>query len=391
MDTSKNLFKILATIALMFILPYLGALIAFDGKIPHSLFLYPAIVPQAKASFNIYIFVLISLIFVAFVLLYFFPKLYGFKKVEVQANVEVKKVKFPVWFWAGLIIWLLSLIFLWSKPSGVVWIYKFADILAWWGFTFMIDGYVYVRSGGRSLVSIRHRELVGIAFASMFGWMFFEYLNFFVNDNWYYPQGHQLPPAEFLCFSILASTAVFPISFEFYSLFNTFKSFKLKYSKGPKIIIPQWIKYTMFVLCLLIMFVISFYPNILFFTVWICPLVLLALLLDNLKIWSPFNPVKDGNWSPLLLIALSWVFAGLCVECWNYFSADHSTGAIITENTLYWAYSIPFVNVFHLFEMPLLGYMGYLPYGIYAGIWWIIFAYMLNIPTQFSENEHDNV
>ena len=63
MDTSKNLFKILATIALMFILPYLGALIAYDGKIPHSLFLYAAVVPQAKASFNIYIFVLISLIF----------------------------------------------------------------------------------------------------------------------------------------------------------------------------------------------------------------------------------------------------------------------------------------------------------------------------------------
>ena len=28
------------------------------------------------------------------------------------------------------------------------------------------------------------------------------------------------------------------------------------------------------------------------------------------------------------------------------------------------AYYLPFVDVFHLFEMPLLGYLGYLPFGL---------------------------
>ena len=29
-----------------------------------------------------------------------------------------------------------------------------------------------------------------------------------------------------------------------------------------------------------------------------------------------------------------------------------------------WIYSVPFVDRFHVFEMPLLGYAGYLPFGI---------------------------
>lgn len=391
MKTSRNVLWIIAAIAMMFILPYAGGLIAFKGHFPPSLFTYPAIVPQAKSSFNVYVFSAIAIFFVAIMVLYLFPGVYGFKKAVLLPLHPKKKETFPIWFWVSSVIWVISLFLLWGKFSGITWMLKFIDILLWWSFTLMIDGWVFVRTGGRSLVSIRHRELVGIAFASIIGWMIFEYFNFFVDDNWYYPQGGQMPPAEFLCFSILASTAVFPIAFEWYSLFNTFESFKKKYSKGIRVVLPKWVKVMMFVSCMGIMFAISYFPDILFFTVWLCPLIILSILLDELHIWSPFTPIKEGNWSPLLLIALSWVVAGLFVECWNYFSADHPHGAIITQNTLYWAYSVPYVDVLHVFEMPLLGYLGYLPYGIYAGVWWITFAYLLNIPTQFSEAGHDNV
>jgi len=37
---------------------------------------------------------------------------------------------------------------------------------------------------------------------------------------------------------------------------------------------------------------------------------------------------------------------------WNYFSLAH------------WKYSIPFVQRFEVFEMPALGYAGYLPFGL---------------------------
>jgi hypothetical protein len=46
------------------------------------------------------------------------------------------------------------------------------------------------------------------------------------------------------------------------------------------------------------------------------------------------------------------LICGLFWEMWNYYSAAK------------WAYSIPFVDAFHLFEMPLLGYGGYIPFGL---------------------------
>jgi hypothetical protein len=39
-------------------------------------------------------------------------------------------------------------------------------------------------------------------------------------------------------------------------------------------------------------------------------------------------------------------------EMWNYFSLAQ------------WKYSIPFVQRFEVFEMPALGYAGYLPFGL---------------------------
>ena len=42
---------------------------------------------------------------------------------------------------------------------------------------------------------------------------------------------------------------------------------------------------------------------------------------------------------------------------WNFYSLPK------------WTYTIPYVGFWHVFEMPLLGYLGYLPFGI------VVFAY----------------
>lgn len=391
MNDAKKVWLILASIALMFVLPIVGAFIYSGGHIPQEIFIYPATEPLAKASFNPYIFALLSLVFVAFVLLYAYPKIYGFKKEMDVLLLPDKRPKLPFWFWIGLVIWSVSLFLLWGRFDGMTWYYKYIDIQLWWSFAAMLDGWAYTRNYGDSLMGTRPRELIGIAVASVMGWMIFEYFNFFVNRNWYYPEGSQIPPVEFFCYSMFASTSVFPISFEFYSLFNTFPVFKDKYTQGPKIVLPAWVKTSLFIISFSAMFILYFFPNETFFLVWFAPLIIFALLLSKFEIWTPFTPLKNGNWSPLLLIALSWVASGFFVECWNYFSGSHTDGVLATNNTLYWAYSVPFVNVAHLFEMPILGYMGYLPYGVYAGIWWLTFAFLLNIPTQFAEKGHHNV
>jgi hypothetical protein len=50
--------------------------------------------------------------------------------------------------------------------------------------------------------------------------------------------------------------------------------------------------------------------------------------------------------------ALAALVCGFFWELWNFGSLAR------------WHYSIPYVQRFHVFEMPLLGYAGYLPFGV---------------------------
>ncbi|HBH80389.1 MAG TPA: hypothetical protein DDY39_11240, partial [Nitrospira sp.] len=50
--------------------------------------------------------------------------------------------------------------------------------------------------------------------------------------------------------------------------------------------------------------------------------------------------------------ALAALICGIFWELWNWKSLAH------------WEYALPFVHRFPLFEMPLLGYAGYLPFGL---------------------------
>jgi len=114
--------------------------------------------------------------------------------------------------------------------------------------------------------------------------------------------------------------------------------------------------------------------------------IILAVTLDKIGVWTPFKPIGKGNWSPILLFALTYLLQGVCLECQNYFSATHVV-EIFTEAPAYWKYSLPYVNKFHIFEMSILGYSGYLTFSIYIWLWWIAFATLLGIPSKFFKEE----
>ena len=62
--------------------------------------------------------------------------------------------------------------------------------------------------------------------------------------------------------------------------------------------------------------------------------------------------MAQGEWSDAVTAALAALVCGGFWEMWNYFSLAK------------WQYSIPLVDRFQIFEMPLLGYAGYLPFGL---------------------------
>ncbi|MBW2201626.1 MAG: hypothetical protein JRF71_12460, partial [Deltaproteobacteria bacterium] len=64
----------------------------------------------------------------------------------------------------------------------------------------------------------------------------------------------------------------------------------------------------------------------------------------------------QGDWRFLISTALAALVCGWFWEMWNYNSLAK------------WEYCVPFVNRFQIFEMPVLGFAGYLPFGLECAI-----------------------
>lgn len=64
------------------------------------------------------------------------------------------------------------------------------------------------------------------------------------------------------------------------------------------------------------------------------------------------SDMAAGHWNSIISSAVAALFCGVFWEMWNYYSLAK------------WEYSIPFVHRFKIFEMPILGYAGYLPFGL---------------------------
>ena len=65
---------------------------------------------------------------------------------------------------------------------------------------------------------------------------------------------------------------------------------------------------------------------------------------------------EHGDWRKITSYALAALVCGFFWELWNYYSLVR------------WIYDVPYVNALHIFEMPLLGYAGYIPFGILCGL-----------------------
>lgn len=384
MNKTTQVAYILLSFAAIIFLPLIGSWIHHSGAFPEGFFAYPMLSSQPKAPFSWIVFGVVAIAGLTLACLYLFPHWFGFKKMPVPPKPKIVKVKWPLWFWIGLISFGTSIILLWTKSHEPVLFLHWSDFPLFWGLVLLIDGWAYKRNGGKSLISEYPQEIVGIGVASAFGWMLFEYLNFFVDDNWFYPFGDIIDREQFLLYAIIISTGLIPLAFVFYGLFNTIPVLQNRFTVGPRIVLSEGIKTVLLVLSVLSLFLAGLLPDVLFFTLWLSPALVIGLTLDKLGIWTPLQSIGRGNWRPTLVFALTYLAAGLCLECENYFSGIHSGREVLfTQAPAYWQYDLPYVNRFHLFEMPILGFLGYMPFSLYCWVYWIAFAYMQGIPSVY--------
>ena len=292
----------------------------------------------------------------------------------IDDSVQRIRMKLPIWFWVGAFLNVVSWIAMWGQFSWLGSAVQYTFVPLWWGFILVIDGLVYRRTGGDSLLSTYPRFMLALVLMSVVGWFLFEYYNYFIMQNWYYPDSHSIMPSVpvRIFWFALSYTVVWPAIFEWYWLLGTFKFMKRRYTNGPKLTFLQPGLFTkkkflfwlgVFVVGMLLTFGFGIMPYALFWALWLGPLLLLASALAIVDYGDAYTiPISNGNWTRVILFALASLANGVFWECWNFWSSP--------ANPHYWKYEIPYMDKFHIFEMPVLGFFGYIPFGLLC---WVLF------------------
>lgn len=218
--------------------------------------------------------------------------------------------------------------------------------LAWYGYIFFIDGIIF-RVKGNSLISSRRREFLIMLPLSVIFWLIFEYYNLFLK-GWHYIN---LPDPLWLRYIGYAAafSTIMPGLFQTAELLECTGIFKN--IKCRKIGITRGFLYLSMVIGTLFLAIPIFYPSpYLWALVW-CGFIFLLEPINYLK-QSPslYRDIEQGRLENFLSLFIGGYLCGLLWEFWNYWAYTK------------WVYTVPITENIKIFEMPLLGFLGFGPF-----------------------------
>ena len=263
---------------------------------------------------------------------------------------------FPSWGWAGVGFLALSWVLAWTRFPWFAALQRFTFTPLWFGYVIVVNALCKRRTGHCMLTDRPGYTLRLFAVSAAF-WWFFEYLNRFV-QNWYYVEVGQLTPLQYLLFATLPFSTVLPAVLGTYEFLDSFprltagltEFLPLRVSRPRLAGALALATFCMGLACLPLL------PEYLFPMLWVSPLFIIVGFQAATGRRTIFARVSHGDWRELCLLALSALVCGIFWEMWNFHSLAR------------WEYSVPFVHAFKVFEMPVLGYAGYLPFGLECAV-----------------------
>ena len=261
-------------------------------------------------------------------------------------RVSVQEKRFALHGWMGLGL----ILFFWGLNWGLSGLRThWAFFPLWLGYCLTIDALVVWRKGS-SLLTRSWQKYIGLFLLSTVVWWLFEIFNWRL-ENWYYEGSELFSRLTFFFWATLNFTVVIPAVFGSAELVSTFSWVK-RLGRGPRVGTDRITTVAFFVSGVVMLGLLWAWPRYFFPFVWLS----VYFILEPLNVWlgnrSLAERVKVGDWRPVVSLWVGVLLTGFFWEMWNYFSYPK------------WIYNIPFVGYIHVFEMPLLGYGGYLPFAL---------------------------
>ena len=258
---------------------------------------------------------------------------------------------FPWWGWLAVLSLVSSWVLAWNRFAWFVVFQPHTFPMLWFSFIILLNAIKYRRTG-RCLLTHRTRFFLWLFPLSALFWWFFEYLNRFV-QNWHY-SGVHYGPWQYFWLATLSFSTVLPVVLSMSDWLLSFSWVEKGFSDFVVIRLsrPKVLAGCVFVLAGCSLFLIGIFPNFLFPLLWVSPLLVMVSLQALLRETHVLQRIEKGDWQFVIASALAALICGFFWEMWNIHSLSK------------WTYSIPLVDRFRIFEMPILGYLGYLPFGL---------------------------
>lgn len=271
-----------------------------------------------------------------------------------------------VYGWAGIILLAVAEYGLLRKIEPFVsWFYCFA----WWSYILIADNLLW-KLKGTSLFTQRRSELAGLFSLSIFVWLVFEGYNLVIR-NWNY-SGVPQPvwvrwPGYALAFATVLP-GIFITSDLIQCLFGSKDASPASgaeplagrlSSKPSRAYLAAGVALSLAPLI---------WPRFFFPAVWIGPIFLLDPLLERAGLRSLSLVTASGDRTRLFSLFAGGFVCGILWEFWNYRAAAR------------WIYSVPYFQSWKIFEMPLLGFLGFPPFALEC---WILYHLLRSVPLRW--------
>lgn len=219
----------------------------------------------------------------------------------------------------------------------------------WLGYVLAVDG-LALKHNGSSLLTRSPRTFLALFIASMPVWWLFELFNLRLG-NWEYLGREHFSDLEYFLLSSLSFSTVVPAVFGTAELMRGMRWVE-RFEHGPRLAPTPRLCRALFATGVGMLVALLVWPKLCYPLLWVSGVFILDPVLVFLGRRSLLFDLERGDWRPWISLWAGALVCGFFWELWNFYSYPK------------WIYHIPGVDFWHVFEMPILGYLGYLPFGL---------------------------